>query len=94
MKAGVAALPELLVGVMGDMVEGSIDSFRLAAGDFREVFFAEGFAEIPAAVIGIRDGGARVEVKVNGDGGCSWSIMSGLGFWESVVPAAGVGLFR
>ena len=52
---------------------GSIESFRLAAGDLREEvdFATDPLAEMPAAVIGITDGGARAEVSVNGDGGRS-----------------------
>lgn len=66
MYTGGAAGPEDPVGTIGDIVEGSIDSF-MPAGDFREPFEEEDFTEIPAAVIGIRDGGAGDEVSVDGE---------------------------
>lgn len=62
MKTGVAAEPE---GFVDTIAGGSIGSF-MPAGNFRELF-AEDFTEILAAVIGIKDGGAMDEVKVDGE---------------------------
>lgn len=66
MKTGVAVGPEEFVDTIA---EGSIGSF-MPVGDFLELF-GEDFTEMPAAVIGIRDGGARDEVKADGGWGCS-----------------------
>lgn len=65
MKTGVTVGPEEPVDMLEGVAEGSIDSF-IPAGDFRELF-AEDFTEIPAAVIGIRDGGARDEINFDGE---------------------------
>lgn len=77
MKTGVVAGPEGFIGTE-DIAEGSIDSF-MPAGDFRELF-AEDFTEIPAAVIGIRDGGTRDEVKVDGEWGRLWNRINWVAF--------------
>jgi hypothetical protein len=50
---------------------GSIDNFKPAAGDLRDFFGEEDFAETPAAVIGITDGCAKDDVSLSGDGGRS-----------------------
>lgn len=68
-------------GMIGD-IAGSIDSF-MPAGDLRPLAEVD-FTEIPAAVIGIRDGGARVEVSVEGERGRSWSIINWVGFWDGL----------
>lgn len=65
MKTGVTTGPEAFIDMFEGIAEGSIDNF-MPAGDFRELF-AEDFTEIPAAVIGIRDGGARDEINVDGE---------------------------
>lgn len=65
MKTGVAVGPDEPVDMLEGIAEGSIDSF-IPAGDFRELF-AEDFTERPAAVIGIRDGGARDEINLDGE---------------------------
>lgn len=65
MKTGVTMGPEEPVDMLEGNTEGSIDSF-MPAGDFLELF-GEDFTEIPAAVIGIRDGGARDEINLDGE---------------------------